>query len=121
MTTPLLPTIFLVGSSFACSSCGGRAAVDSLNANVPAHDMANMGSMPTIDPSIALRTPEPTGEPYDLKFIDSMIYHHEATIQMANMVAGKTTRGEMKTFARKLIDEQRRDIDQMKAWRNEWY
>src|SRR3954452_24420980 len=119
MNRPLLTTIILAGLAIAGSSCGGGAAVDSRNANVPAHDMANMGSMPTIDPSIALRTPEPTGEPYDLKFLDSMIYHHEATIQMANMVAGKTTRAEMKTFARKLIDEQTRDIDQMKAWRNE--
>jgi uncharacterized protein (DUF305 family) len=84
-------------------------------------NVSNTGNTSNINTALALRTPDDSTDPFDLRFIDSMIYHHEATIQMANMVIGKTARPEMKTFARKLVDEQSREIDRLRELRSEWY
>ena len=78
--------------------------------NMSGHDMTNMNS----DPGAA-------DAPYDLQFIDSMIHHHNGAVMMAEMVLGKTQRPELKAFAQKIIDDQTREIDQMKQLRDRWY
>jgi uncharacterized protein (DUF305 family) len=78
--------------------------------NMSGHEMTNMNS----DPGAA-------DAPYDLQFLDSMIHHHNGAVMMARMVLGKTERPELKAFAQKIIDDQSREIDQMKKLRDRWY
>lgn len=60
-------------------------------------------------------------QPFDLQFLDSMIHHHNGAIAMAKMVLGKTERPELKAFAQKIIDDQTKEIIEMKKLRELWY
>ena len=65
--------------------------------------------------------PNAAAQPYDLQFLDSMIHHHEGAVSMAQMVLRKSEREELKTFARKIIDDQNREIAQMRSGREAWF
>ena len=80
------------------------------NSDVHGRDMMNMNS----DPGAAQ-------QPFDLQFLDSMIHHHNGAIEMAKMVLGKTERAELKAFAQKIIDDQSKEIGEMKKLRQQWY
>jgi uncharacterized protein (DUF305 family) len=60
-------------------------------------------------------------EPFDLAFIDAMIPHHQSAIDAGQMVLETATHSEIREMAQQVIDEQQKEIDQMKAWRTEWY
>ena len=91
-------------------------------ANMPGHDMVNMNGHDMGNMAGPMTSaPGAAEQPYDLQFIDSMIHHHEGAIQMANMVIGKTKRPEVKAFAQRIIEDQTKEIGQMKQWREQWY
>jgi uncharacterized protein (DUF305 family) len=58
--------------------------------------------------------------PYDIRFIDAMIPHHEGAIAMANDALSKAEKSETKTLAQAIIKAQTAEIEQMKQWRTEW-
>ena len=60
-------------------------------------------------------------ENYEKRFINMMIPHHEGAIKMAEHVLQHSNRDELKEMARKMIDSQQQEIDQLKQLRNEWY
>ena len=66
-------------------------------------------------------SPNAASQPYDLQFIDTMTHHHQGAIDMAKMALMKTNNAELKTFAQKIIDDQNKEIAQMKDWREKWY
>jgi uncharacterized protein (DUF305 family) len=59
--------------------------------------------------------------PYDLQFLDTMIEHHQAAVDMAKMVGGKTENAELEKFAEQIIVDQNKEINQMKQWREKWF
>ena len=58
---------------------------------------------------------------YDLEFLDTMAKHHEQAIQMAKAAQGKVQLAGLKDMTQRLPDEQQKEVDQMKAWREQWY
>jgi uncharacterized protein (DUF305 family) len=58
---------------------------------------------------------------YDIRFIDLMIPHHEAAIMMSKDALNNATHPELKAMAQQIINAQEKEIEQLKAWRNEWY
>ncbi|WP_419421584.1 DUF305 domain-containing protein (plasmid) [Legionella sp. D16C41] len=58
---------------------------------------------------------------YDKRFIDLMIPHHEAALMMAKDALNNATHPEIKEMAQKIIDTQEKEIQQLKAWRAQWY
>lgn len=58
---------------------------------------------------------------YDARFIDMMIPHHEGAVMMAQDALNKSTHPEMRKMAEAIIASQQQEIEQMKAWRNQWY
>ena len=88
----------------------GMSNMNHDNSNMQGRDMTNMNS----DPGAAQ-------QPFDLQFLDSMIHHHNGAIAMSNMVLGKTERPELKSFAQKIIDDQRKEIGEMNRLRERWY
>jgi uncharacterized protein (DUF305 family) len=66
-------------------------------------------------------SPDAASQPYDLQFLDTMMAHHTGAIDMAEMALKKSTNDEVKKFAQKIIDDQKREISQMKDWRGKWY
>ena len=59
--------------------------------------------------------------PFDQRFIDAMIPHHEGAIAMAREALERSTRPELRTMAEEVIRVQQEEIDQMRAWRAEWF
>lgn len=62
----------------------------------------------------------PADASYDLRFIDSMIAHHEGAIAMAED-AQKSKRPEIRQLADGIIQAQTQEIKQLQQWRQQWY
>lgn len=60
-------------------------------------------------------------ENYDLRFLDMMIIHHQGAVDMAKDVLKKSKRKELKQMANNIISSQTKEIEQMKAWKKQWY
>ncbi len=64
----------------------------------------------------------PAGEAaYDLKFVDTMTAHHKSAIDMAKLVPTRAQHDELKQLAAKIEKDQAAEIEQMKAWREQWF
>jgi uncharacterized protein (DUF305 family) len=60
-------------------------------------------------------------EPFDKAFIDAMIPHHRSATEMAEVASEKGENARIKELAGDVINAQKREIEQMKQWRKEWY
>ena len=60
-------------------------------------------------------------EPFDRAFIDAMIPHHRSAIAMAEVALERSEKEEIRSLARDIMDAQRREIAQMRDWRERWY
>ena len=60
-------------------------------------------------------------DPYDLRFLDAMIPHHEMAIMMVQMMISQSTHPELRDLGQRIITGQQKQIDQMLAWRQQWY
>ena len=60
-------------------------------------------------------------EPFDRAFIDAMIPHHESAIEMAEVASEETDNSRIRDLTRRIIEAQEGEIEQMTAWREEWY
>ncbi len=59
--------------------------------------------------------------PFDKAFIDAMIPHHRSAIEMANVALEESEDPEILEIAQGIVDAQEGEIEQMRAWRDEWY
>ena len=59
-------------------------------------------------------------EPFDKAFIGAMIPHHQSAIEMAEVAYEKSKVSEIKELARNIVSTQKREIEQMKGWREQW-
>lgn len=64
----------------------------------------------------------PSGEAFDRAFIDAMVPHHQAAVEMAKTAkeAG-LTQTELITIADDILETQQLEINQMEDWRGEWF
>ncbi|MFN8492136.1 MAG: DUF305 domain-containing protein [Caldilineaceae bacterium] len=60
-------------------------------------------------------------QPFDLRFIDSMIMHHQGAVAMAKEAQQQAAHPELKQMAADIIKSQSAEIQQMQAWRKAWY
>jgi uncharacterized protein (DUF305 family) len=60
-------------------------------------------------------------KPFDAAFIDAMIPHHQSAIYMAQVASEKSKIPEIKELAQNIMSAQKREIEQMKRWREQWY
>lgn len=61
------------------------------------------------------------GEALDAAFLDGMIVHHQQAIDMANIVAERTKRPEIKQMATDIIRVQTQEIETMQEWLKQWF
>lgn len=57
---------------------------------------------------------------FDVRFIDSMVPHHETAIAMAQLASERAAHAEIKRFAAEVIATQKSEITQMESWRRAW-
>ena len=62
-----------------------------------------------------------SGAEYDQTFIDAMVPHHQAAVDMAKIAQRKAEHPELKALADAIVADQDREIAQMKGWRKAWY
>jgi uncharacterized protein (DUF305 family) len=60
-------------------------------------------------------------KPFDEAFIDAMIPHHQSAIYMAQVASQKSKIPEIKELAQNIMSAQKREIEQMRRWREQWY
>lgn len=59
--------------------------------------------------------------PFDQRFIDMMVPHHEAAIAMAEIAQSRATRDELRGLADAIVEAQAAEIGQLRAWRQSWF
>jgi uncharacterized protein (DUF305 family) len=50
-----------------------------------------------------------------------MIPHHESALEMAELANDESSNPRIKDLARRVIEAQEAEIEQMTSWREEWY
>ena len=98
------------GDQGAMPMAGATATMD--------HGMMPMATATAMMDHGAMQT---STAPFDAQFIDSMIEHHRGAIAMAEEALKQSERPEIKQLAQNIITSQRQEVDQMTAWRKEWY
>jgi len=85
-----------------------------LPTEMSSEDMEMMGTM---------ENPEELAnqEPFDRAFIDEMIPHHESAIEMAQVANEESNDPRIQDLSTRIIEVQKREIEQMNGWREEWY
>ena len=59
--------------------------------------------------------------PFDQRFIDMMVPHHEAAIAMAEIAQSLATHDELRALADEIIETQSAEIGQLRTWRESWF
>ena len=129
-TTILSATLGLLAIVFAaCNQSGSNTAMNHNGMAMNGNRAMNQNAMPmnannnvaTSDHSVMVSSPNAASQPYDLQFIDTMTHHHQGAIDMAKMALTRSQNAELKKFAQKIVDDQNKEITQMKDWRDNWY
>ena len=81
---------------------------------------ADSGEGHGMDPADDARAMCQAAAPFDLAFLDRMILHHQAAIEMAEVALQYAEHPELRDLAQRVIDTQRAEIDQMLIWREQW-
>ena len=67
---------------------------------------------------------EVTGDPalpFELRFLDQMVPHHQMAVHSAQMMIANSARPELRDLAQRIITAQQTEIDQMGQWRTAWF
>lgn len=59
--------------------------------------------------------------PFDQRFLDQMIVHHQGAVMSAQMMIANSPRPELRDLAQRIIAAQEQEIAQMRQWRTNWY
>ncbi len=105
-----------IGLSVMASACTQAPPQTESTVSATPTAMMNHGSMNHSQMDLG-----PADGEYDLRFIDSMIPHHEGAIVMAKDALSKSKRPEIKTLANNILKSQPSEIKQMQSWRSLWY
>ncbi|HVF48372.1 MAG TPA: DUF305 domain-containing protein [Pyrinomonadaceae bacterium] len=63
---------------------------------------------------------EKKGDEYDKMFIQHMIEHHQAAVDMSRHSAANAKHDEIKRLSSEIIAAQEKEIAQMKQWQKDW-
>lgn len=111
-----LLALLLVTSLVLASSCVGGSSGESEqeNGEQGAEDNDGQSSTQTMGSF-------DEDKPFDLQFIDQMIIHHQGAIMSAEHMIAGSERPELRQLSENIQRSQAEQIDQMRAWREEWY
>ena len=109
-TQPPIVLSLLVGVTLLLAACGNGVGT-------AGHQTGGAGHGSTPAPSAgAVGAAE-----YDQGFIDAMVPHHQAAIEMARVALERAEHPELKQLATAIVNDQEGEIAKMKDWRKAWY
>jgi uncharacterized protein (DUF305 family) len=117
----LLAVLALAGCTPVSAPAPAPAAMEDTATPAAAAEGAAGGEQATAGHDMDHGAMHAAGQPYDVAFIDGMIPHHEGAIVMAQQALEQSERAEIKQMAQAIIDAQAAEIEQLGAWRAEWY
>lgn len=98
---------------------GSTSAAFSITDRVNAHEQKLAQSSPAntspMDRGMEMRVE------VDKPFIEMMIPHHQSANEMAQIALSRAKSPEVKKLAQSIIEEQTREIEQMRTWYKQWY
>lgn len=59
--------------------------------------------------------------PFDQQFIDMVVPHHQAGVEMAKIAQQRSQRAEIETMAQTMMASQASEIERLTAWRKQWF
>ena len=62
-----------------------------------------------------------TGDDFDKAFLQQMSMHHAMAVMMARPAVANASHQELKDLGRMIIDDQTKEIAQMRGWAKDWY
>ena len=62
-----------------------------------------------------------SGAEFESAYLAMMIQHHQDGVKMAEMVPSKGKSDKLKQMARKIVDDQQKEIGQMTGWLKQWH
>src|SRR5690349_14638928 len=62
-----------------------------------------------------------TGDDFDKAFLSQMTMHHGMAVMMARPTVTNASHQEVKDLAQSIINDQTKEIAQMRGWANDWY
>jgi uncharacterized protein (DUF305 family) len=62
-----------------------------------------------------------TGDDFDKAFLSQMTMHHAMAVMMARPALAQAVHQETRDLAKAIIDDQTREIAQMRSWAKDWY
>ena len=60
-------------------------------------------------------------QPFDLRFLDQMVPHHQMAVHSAQMMIAGSERPKLRDLAQRVISAQQAEIDHMTQWRTSWF
>jgi uncharacterized protein (DUF305 family) len=60
-------------------------------------------------------------QPFELRFLDQMVPHHQMAVHSAQMMISGSERPELRDLAQRIISAQQAEIEQMNQWRRAWF
>lgn len=147
MKKTILAIAILASASAACQTAttqtntarGNQTAANqntgaAINHNGMNHNQMNSGAMnhgsmnhnemnhdAMMDHANMQSSPDAAKAPYDLQFLDTMIAHHQGAVDMARPALDKAQHQELKTMAKSIVSDQKREIAEMKRYREQWF
>src|SRR5215211_1084440 len=76
------------------------------------------------DPGVSNSQPKDSFDeerPFDLQFMNQMIVHHQGAIVSSEHMIADSERPELRRLAQNIQRSQSEQIEQMRAWRDQWY
>lgn len=82
-------------------------------------DHSAMGMMDSMS-GMMMELEGKTGDDFDKAFLEQMILHHQGAIDMAAPGKDNASRQEVKDLSSAIVNDQMKEIAQMRTWQNEW-
>lgn len=123
------PTLLALILLTSCDGTGNRTS-DTDHASHSPSPNNSAGTSPvdhntvnhtTIDHSTMKSSPGAASAPRELQFLDTMIVHHQAAVDMAMLAETRAQRAELKELAANIISDQERELAKMSKWREQWF
>lgn len=115
-----LGLVFFGVAGMVLGGAGAFASASTPLAQMMAGSRAQAQTTPSAATSPFMGVSDGSAE-YDLRFIDEMSMHHQGAIMSAQVMIGGSKRPELRDLASRIEKGQQKQLDQMQAWRKQWY